>query len=285
MPEVDLQTYVLESPRGRVVVMDSAYHVDGRNTGRDVAVNASYCGVLPARFIGQQRPRAAIGVDCGIGKEAAGIMGLAYLEALGIPAAVADVMTVELGNGVDLYESGRISRLNILAEECGVTAGMPVQEAAALLLERDPPEREPGERTRRTVMETSPTGRQLICTDSVAFGLPEDRDRNVLCTAGHTGRSALPYLLEVRPWGFICSDGGRGKNDSGMAALWLAEPHGLAGATVDAQTARMGDGFSTYFDGVISACNTPARLRGVQIGQPAQEAARRLLQEEAAGER
>jgi nucleotidyltransferase/DNA polymerase involved in DNA repair len=46
---------------------------------------------------------------------------------------------------------------------------------------------------------------------------------------------------------------------------------------VDARTARMGDGLSTYRDGVISACNAPARERGVEVGQPAAVAADLLL--------
>ena len=46
---------------------------------------------------------------------------------------------------------------------------------------------------------------------------------------------------------------------------------------MSALTARMGDGQSTYFDGVISACNQPARDKGVRVGQSAQEAALLLL--------
>ena len=98
----DKQTsvFVSHSGEGSVMAMDSAYDVDDRNTGRDVCVNSSYCGVLPARFIAEHSPRAAIGMDCGIGPEGSAIAGLWYLEALNIPAAVADVMTAHLGNGV-----------------------------------------------------------------------------------------------------------------------------------------------------------------------------------------
>jgi hypothetical protein len=261
-----------------VVAVDSAYDVRPENRGRDVLVNASYCGVLPARFVGEQAPRAAIGVDCAIGLDGAGIAGLWYLEALAIPAATADVATIELGNGVDLYEAGVLSRVNAPATGCGVEAGMTVREAAALLLERDPEPQAASEVThRRTMHRDEASGREIVCTDSIAFGLPEDRGRNVLCTAGHTGRSAVPYLRKVAPHGFICSDGGRGKNDAGIAGLEIVAADGLAGAAVDARTARMGDGLSTYEDGVISAANAPARERGVEPGQPAREAALALL--------
>jgi len=275
--EADLQTVVFSIPRGRVVAVDSAYDVRPANRGRDVVVNASYCGVLPARFLAEHAPRAAIGVDCAIGPEGAGIAGLWYLEALGIPAAAADVATVVLGDGAEMYESARISRVNDPAARCGVEPGMAVQAAARLMLERDPEERAAADVTNRTVMHTGPDGRQIVCTDSIAFGLPHDRGRNVLCTAGHTGRSAVPYLRRVAPWGFICSDGGRGRDESGLAGLHIVEDEGLAGATVDARTARMGDGLSTYRDGVISARNVLAAERGVEVGQPARLAALALL--------
>ena len=107
-------------------------------------------------------------------------------------------------------------------------------------------------------------------------GLPEDV-RNVLVTAGHTGRSAVPYLLKVRPFGFICSDGGKGREDAGIAGLAIVEAEGLAGATVDARRARMGDGLSSYRDGTISAVNALARAAGVEVGMPAAKAASLLL--------
>ncbi|MGB3412405.1 MAG: hypothetical protein WBA45_14550 [Microthrixaceae bacterium] len=276
--EHELQTELLASPRGRVVAMDSAYHVGEINRGRDVVVNASYCGVLPARFIGQHRPRAAIGVDCGVGPAGAAIAGLWYLEALNVPAVVADVMTVRLGDGVDLHERGIISHVNRPAVDCGVVPGLTVKEAAVLLLENDPAEPSAEQVSNREVMFTSPSGRAVVCTDSIAFGLPEDRDTNVLVTAGHTGRSAVPYLRSVHPYGFICSDGGGGREGSGMAALAEVESDGLAGATVDASRAAMGDGHSSYHDGVISAANRWAMLAGVEVGMRAADAARLLVE-------
>lgn len=271
------QTVMLSTTRGRIVACDSAYDVDDGNRGRDVVCNASYTGVLPARFVASHHPRAVIGMDCGIGPEGAGIAGLWFYEALGIPAAAVDVMTVLLGDGVDLHDNAVISRVNEPARSCGVRPGMSAHAAARLLLDNDPSPTQPQSVTHRTVVDEAADGRQVVCTDSIAFGTDDDRDRNVLCTAGHTGRSAVPYLRAVRPHGFICSDGGRGRDDSGLAGLWEVERDGLAGATVDARTARMGDGLSTYNDGVISAANDPARQRGVEVGMPARAAALRML--------
>ena len=277
--EQDKQTIVYADNRlGRnIVAMDSAYDVDSRNTGSDVCVNASYCGVLPARFISEHAPRGAIGMDCGVGPEGSAIAGLWFLEALNIPAAVADVMSAHLGNGEHLYNHGVISFCNQLAKDSGVKAGMSVKEASHLLLTVDSSITAPSETTNRTIMQTSSDGRHIIATDSIAFGTPEDTDKNVLVTAGHTGRSAVPYLIRCRPWGFICSDGGMGMDNSGIAGLAIVEESGLAGATVDARHARMGSGLSHYHDGIISAVNSHAVTRGVTIGMTAAEAATLLL--------
>lgn len=272
------QVEILRTDRGRIMAMDSAYHVSAENRGRDVVVNASYCGVLPARFIGTHMPRASISVDCGVGPAGASIAGLWYLEALNVPAAVADVMTVLLGDGVDLYENGVISFRNRPSADCGVEVGMPVREAATLMLERDAGAPAAAEVTNREVVYTAASGRSVVCTDSIAFGRHEDTGTNVLVTAGHTGRSAVPYLRSIRPYGFICSDGGGGRDGSGMAGMYIVEEDGLAGATVDARTSPMGDGHATYRVGVISGRNKWAAAAGVEVGMAAAEAARLLVQ-------
>ena len=109
-------------------------------------------------------------MDCGVGPEGSAIAGLWYLEALGIPAAVADVMTAHLGDGVHLYNHGVVSFVNQLALDCGVSAGMAVRDAAAALLDNDPVEAAASEITNRTIMETAPDGRCVVAADSIAFG-------------------------------------------------------------------------------------------------------------------
>lgn len=272
---------ILQLEGARVLVFDSATHVEAYVAGHpaeagSVVVAASYAGVLCARMVMSARPRAVIGLDCGIGKDGAGIAGLWYYEALGVPAVAVDSQTAEMGHGSDLYENGVISRVNDAAQRLGLATGMGVREATQALIEGHLAPR-PFDPTRRRVVHGGPDGRSVVCTDSIAFALPEDRERNVLCTAGHTGRSVVDYFRAFRPWGFICSDGGIGKNRSGVSALEAVEPDGIPGASVDANTARMGDGQSTYFDGVISAANRLARDKGVRVGQSARDAALRLL--------
>lgn len=271
---------VIETEQGRTLVFDSATHVESyvadAPCAGDVVVAASYAGVLCARMVMLAKPRAAIGLDCAIGKDGAGIAGLWYYEALGVPAAAADTQTAEMGNGQDLYDNGVISRVNDCAQRLGLAPGLTVREAVEALVSGSlqPATFDP---TRRRVVHEGPSGRSIVCTDSIAFALPEDRERNVLCTAGHTGRSVVDYFRKYRPWAFICSDGGIGKNESGISALLDVDADGIAGASVDAMTARMGDGQSTYFDGVISAVNQTAAAKGVRVGQSAREAAVLLL--------
>ena len=269
---------VFEHDGRRIVAMDSARYVDSRNRGTDVVVPSSYLGVLPARMMAPHEPRAVIAHDGCIGKDGAGIAGLWYLEALGIAAAAADGMSAELGNGLDLYETGSASRVNILAERCGVNEGMSVREAAELLLMNEPGDVGVGTKIRRKVMATSDSGRAIVVTDSIVFARPEDTD-NVLVTAGHTGRSGAKFLLEVSPHGFICSDGGMSKNNAGIAGLDITADHGLAGACCDAWSAPVGDAFKAYEEGTISACNGPARDRGVEVGMTVRDAAFELLRD------
>ena len=207
------------------------------------------------------------------------MQGWATWRPSAVPAATAAGTSAELGNGVDQYESGTISFVNILAEQCGVRVGMAVRDAAQLLLDADPTDTTPGNKVRRTTVEVHHSGRAVIVTDSIVFATRADRDRNVLVTAGHTGRSAAAFLLEAAPWGFICSDGGRSKNDSGIAGLAITGAQGLPGASVDANTARIGDAFDGYECGLISACNEPARAQGLTEGMTVREAAHRLLQD------
>jgi len=275
------QDVVVERDGRRVVTMDSARYVDARNTADDVVVPASYIGVLPARMVAIHKPRAVIGHDACVGKDGAGIAGLWYLEALGIPAATADGMTADMGNGADLYTSGVIKHINYIAETCGVKAGMSVREAADVLLANDPTDTEVGNKVRREIVETHESGRRVVVTDSIVWAYPEDAKTSVLVTAGHTGRSGAKFLLEANPWGFICHDGGMSKNRSGIAGLQTADEAGLAGACIDGTTAPIGDAFLGYAQGLISAHNEAAARRGIAVGMTVKEAAHLLLLGEA----
>lgn len=263
----------------RVVVLDSATQIPQHLASiqleprSEVIVNCSYAGVYCARLIKDVQPLGTVGVDCGIGKDGAGISGLWYFEALGVPAAAAGIADVELGNGQDLWQNGRISRVNAVATALGIEPGVSVRQAARLMIDA-PAEIPEADLFNRRVVYEGRFGHDVVATNSIADALPEDRDANVLCTAGHTGKSVIGYIVGFRPYGFICSDGGVGKNGSGLVALDPANLAGIPGAAVSADSARMGDGLSTYEDGVISAANELAIIAGIRLGMAAREAAR-----------
>jgi hypothetical protein len=169
----------------------------------------------------------------------------------------------------------RVKLLNIGTEELKGTDEL--KEAAALLRDTEPTGTEVGNKIRREVVETHPSGRRTVVTDSIVWALPEDERTSVLVTAGHTGRSGASFLLEANPWGFICHDGGRSKHDSGITGLKTTAEHGLPGATIDGDSSPIGDAFTAWAIGTISACNEPAERRGVTVGMTVAEAARKLL--------
>lgn len=265
-----------------VVVLDSATHSHRHavspeaNPGTEVIVNASYAGVYCAHLLLEAAPLGVIGLDCGIGKDGAGIAGLWFFEGRGVPAAAAAISDLEHGNGDDLYRNGRISRVNAYARGLGVREGMPVAAAAKLMLDAGSATQPDLDHIERETVWRGPDGHDVVCTNSIADALPEDKDRNVLCTAGHTGRSVVDYIINFRPYGFICSDGAMGRDRAGVAALEPTNRAGIPGAAVSAMSARMGDGHSTYYDGIITAVNGLAFEAGVRVGQNARQAAQLL---------
>ena len=90
------------------------------------------------------RPETALGVeaaaavfnDAGLGADRIGITRLPVLSARGIPAAAVDCMSARIGDGRSMWETGRLSHLNAVAEARGAAPGMAVQAFAALIRRR-----------------------------------------------------------------------------------------------------------------------------------------------------
>ena len=58
-------------------------------------------------------------------------------------------------------------------------------------------------------------------------------------------------------------------DEAGVSRLPALDVRGIAGATVAAASARIGEGRSTYADGVISRVNATAAARGGRAGMTA----------------
>ena len=89
-----------------------------------VVIGGSHAAVYAAYMSAKFGCRAAIHHDAGIGKDEAGVSGLAYADKLGMAMAAVATASARIGDGADLQARGIISRANALATACGVVPGM-----------------------------------------------------------------------------------------------------------------------------------------------------------------
>src|SRR5437870_13790806 len=99
-----------------IVVADSITRVGETEAPGAVVVNASHGGIYAAYLAAKLGAAAAIFNDAGIGRDRAGISGLAYLQELGMPAATIGHATARIGDGADMLARGIITHANALAE-------------------------------------------------------------------------------------------------------------------------------------------------------------------------
>lgn len=262
---------------GRIVVTDSLTFCDARVGTADVVIGGSFAGAVAFGFVLARGPRAIIAHAAGVGKDAAGISGLAAADEFAVPAAAVETMSARLGDGGSVFREGVLGHVNRVALTLGVRVGMTTRETARLLLQAPHGRVVPSQvnRSRRVVAET-PRGR-IVLMVSVSFADASNR-HDVLCAGSHGGRvNALALSAIVRPRGVIMNDGGMAKDRSGVSGLDVLDESGVAAGAVDALTARIGDPASTYETGIISALNHRAQKIGVCLGQPARDAALQML--------
>jgi len=112
----------------RVWLLDSVTEGGPEQNGA-VVVTASHGGLSAARYAAAYRPRLVVFNDAGIGKEEAGVAGLAVLEGLGLAALAVAATSARIGDAADTWESGVISRVNAPARDLGFSAGERLREA------------------------------------------------------------------------------------------------------------------------------------------------------------
>ncbi len=116
--------------------------------------------------------------------------------------------------------------------------------------------------------------REIVIADSVTtLG---DVQGKVLVAGSHGGVVAAFLGANAGAHALILNDAGIGKDRAGIAGLTWLEQIGMAAATVDCMSARIGDGADTQSNGVISHANSYAAACGVVAGQSCREAAERL---------
>ncbi len=268
--------------RTMVICSDSATKLDEKHHGQVVICGSHggvYCGYLAA-LAGL---RAVILNDAGIGFEGAGAGCLGYCEDLGMAAAVCAHDSARIGDGHDMAARGRISLVNRMAIACGCQPGMAVDEAADCL--RTAPLLAWNARSYHEARQVFPASDDLpaiICLDSVGL-VTEDDIGQIVLTGSHGGlMGGRPEgALKVDALAAFFNDAGVGMDQAGLGRLLALDRRAIVAATVDAMSARIGDGLSTYEDGRLSFVNDRAASAGLNPGMSAKQAVQQLQ----AGER
>src|SRR5215472_11188106 len=94
-----------------VLIFDSVVKLPAEADGA-VVIGGSHAAVYAAYMSAKHGCRAAIHHDAGIGKDEAGVAGLAYADRLGMAMAAVATASARIGDGQDLYARGLISRAN-----------------------------------------------------------------------------------------------------------------------------------------------------------------------------
>jgi hypothetical protein len=173
-----------------------------------------------------------------------------------------------------MMRRGIVSRANALAAACGVAAGQTCAEAAERLKAAPWPHRaSPARAEGRSVFEAKAGRRKIVCIDSATLILTEDRDQ-VVATGSHGADASGQVVAPVQPALVLYNDAGFGADRAGAAGLSILNNAGIAGATVAALSAKIGDGRSTLTKGVLSAVNEAAYRLGGRVGGSALALAR-----------
>ena len=238
-----------------------------------VVVCGSHGGIYAAYLAAKAGVRAVIFNDAGVGKDAAGIGGLGYCEALGLAVATVAHDSARIGDAADMLSRGRLSYVNKQARATGCKAGLDCRSAAALLAESYKFSGQvPHYEEARAVLIEEPGYARIVCVDSASLIRPEDVGQIVI-TGSHGGLVGAnkAMALQVDALAAIFNDAGIGINDAGVGRLSALDERGIAAATVAAASARIGDARSTYEDGILSCINTTARGLGGVVGMSARD--------------
>jgi hypothetical protein len=252
-----------------IVLADTATKLGDAARG-GVIVTGSHGGRYAAYLTLKAHPRAVIHNDAGVGKDQAGIAVIDMAQDLGVAAATLAHTSCRIGDAADMMARGVVSHANAAARVLGVVPGMICREAALRLVGaratgRDP---EPCEEARR-VLETPGWRRCIVLIDSASLIAPEDAGQ-IIVTGSHGALVGGSAAMALRVDGFaaVFSDAGVGVDDAGITRLPALDTRGIAGLTVSAASARIGDATSLYEEGLVSHANATARRLGARPGEP-----------------
>jgi hypothetical protein len=283
----------------RGVVVDSITELPPDCAGRAVMA-ASHGGLYSARCGLAAAVKGAIFCDAGIGRERAGVAGLALLDEHNLPAAAIHHDSARIGDGADCMARGVLSVVNEAARRLGIHAGMNASGSLALMqaspagsgtlgpqrgpeLDGDgvamavrhgraseakcsPIQRNPGAaQTRFGIIDFNPV--PVVAIDSNSLVATTDANAVVL-TGSHGGLlgGRSERAIKHRVFAVVYNDADVGADGAGISRLGALDRLNIPAATVSAWSARIGDGRSTYSDGFITHVNCSAIALGGERG-------------------
>jgi len=245
-----------------------------------VLISGSYGGEYNAWHAAKWGLRGVVLNDAGIGKDEAGIRGLAYLDEVGVPAAAADAWTCHIGDADHMLFHGTISRVNRAASRLGCIPGQSVRHCAERMttgpiVDAPLPSINGG---KRHVISHLPGEPAVTCLDAAPMLEPSDAG-SIVVTGSHAAlfRGKPDGLINVDVRAIFFSDAGVGLDDAGIARLPTLDERGIAAATASVESAAIGDARDIYNQGVISFTNSTANTLGARPGMSIQTFVRILL--------
>lgn len=106
-------------------VVDSAAQLSASDQGC-LAITGSHGGLSAARYAWVAKPWLVVFNDAGVGKDQAGIAGLAQLAQQGVAAATVSHTSARIGDASSTLADGVISYVNAPAKLLGLQPGMPL---------------------------------------------------------------------------------------------------------------------------------------------------------------
>jgi hypothetical protein len=259
----------------KIMTVASCSNVRDEHRGH-VIVSGSYGGRYNAYNAAKWPVRAVIMNDAGVGKDDAGIVGLPFLDRIGMAAATADAQTCHIGDGDHMLARGVISHVNQTAAALGCKPGQSVRDCAELMRAAAPPTEMPPAISdgARYILRDNPGERRLICADSIGMIELEDAGQ-IVVTASHGalsgGRPDNAVAPDVRAVFFSDAGAEGGMDGAGIARLAPLDRRSIPAGAVSAESAPIGDSRALYHDGILSHVNATASRLGARPGMPLKE--------------
>jgi Na+/phosphate symporter len=113
-------------------IVDSITELQTSDAGC-IAVSGSHGGISSATYAAAAKPLLSVFNDAGVGKDAAGIAGLAFLQERGLAACTVAHSSARIGVAQSSLHEGIVSHVNEAAHALGVRVGHTCTQVVAAL--------------------------------------------------------------------------------------------------------------------------------------------------------